>query len=243
MTDGISWNQLMAEAGPEIETSYDPLPERDFEFEIVDASFTWTKKQPPKKMWKIQAKVVNDAEAKWNNRRVFNNMVRSPENPKAMNILLSQFAVLGLNRDYFATEPTDEAIATALKGRRFRGSVKQKPYNGEIQNEIVRFKPSQLAAGAVPGAPAAAAPAGVPAPPMPAAAQPVAPPPVAAPPVPAPAPPAPQAAAPAPPAPAPAAPAAADPWAAPPAPAPAPAAPAQPESATPAPPPLQQVPF
>src|SRR5690606_31160264 len=91
-------------------------------------------------------------------------------------------------------KPTDEAIAAALKGRRAKVKVVQKPYQGDMQNEIDRFlAPLPLdgapsGAPAAPAAPAAAAPAGVPAPPMPGAA--ATPP---APPTPAPATPSPQA--------------------------------------------------
>lgn len=201
MTDGTSWDELMAQAGDAVTDSYAPLPENDYNLEVVEASFTMTKKVPSKKMWKIQAKVVG---GEFNNRRVFDNLVLSPESDKALGIFFSQMNVLGLNRDYFKTKPTDEAIAAALKGRQFKAKIIQKPYQGEIQNEIKRYI-APLAASQPPGGvPAPAAPAAT-APPVPAPAAPAAPPAAPAAP-PAPAPVAQQPAAPAP-APAPAAPA------------------------------------
>lgn len=202
MTDGTTWDELMAQAGDAVVESYAPLPENDYNLEIVDASFTRTK-STNKKMWKVQTKVIG---GEFNNRRIFDQLVLSPENDTAVSIFFSQMNVLGLTRDYFKSNPTDEAIAAAMKGRQFKAKVIQKPYQGEVKNEIKRYI-APLAVASPPGAsapPAPAAPAAV--------APPVAPPVAAAPPVPAPAAPAPapvaeQPVAPAPPAPAPAAPA------------------------------------
>jgi hypothetical protein len=184
MTDGTSWEELMDQAGDAVTETYAPLPENDYNLEVVEATFGMTKKVPSKKMWKIQCKVIG---GEYNNRRVFNNLVLSPESDQALGIFFSQMNVLGLSRDYFKSKPSDEAIATALKGRQFKAKIIQKPYQGEIQNEIKRFI-APLAASTPPGGtpPAPAAPAAT-APPVPAPAAPAAPP-AAAPAAPAPAP-------------------------------------------------------
>lgn len=177
MVDGITWDELLEQAGDEVADSFEPLPADDYEVEVVEATFTMTKSVPSKKMWKVHLRVVNHQ--KYNNRRVWTNIVLSPDNSKALGFFFRNMAVLGLTREYFATKPADEAIASAMKGRRAKVKITQKPYQGEMQNEVDRF----IAPLAVEGAPAAAAapvaaaaPAGVPAPPMPSASAPPIPP-------------------------------------------------------------------
>lgn len=238
--DGISWDQLLEQAGDAVPDSFDPLPEGDYDLEVIEATHSMTKKTPSNNMWTVQSKVVG---GQFNNRRIWDRVVLTTDNQKALPFFFQKMGAMGLNREFFASKPTNEAITGALKGRRFRARIIQKPYQGEMKNEIGKY----LAAGAAATPPAGAvptAPAGVPAPPMPAA-----PAPAPAPPAPAPAavPPveafAPVAVTPAPaaPAPAPAAPAA-DPYAAAPAPAPAPAPVPVPEQPV-APPPLGNLPF
>ncbi len=254
MTEGISWDQLMEEAGAEGDISFSPVPEGDYDLEVVEAKHSMTKTEPSKNMWNVQSKIVsNDSN---NNRRIFDRLVLTVDNPKAMAFFFRKMGAMGLDRNFFGAKPTPEQISTALKGRRFRAKVGTEEYNGETKNNISRYlNPTSVSAPS--------APVGYSTPPPPAAAAPA---PAAAPPVAA-APPAPAAPA-APPAPA-AAPAV-DPWsgvaaapAAPAAPAPAPAPVAAPvaEAAAPAapapapapapvaaaapapPPPLEQLPF
>lgn len=231
MVDGISWDQLLEQAGDTISDQYEPLPVDTYNLEVVEASHTITKKAPPRDMWKVQAKVVD---GKYKNRRIFANVILDPASEGGLKYFFQKMGAMGLNREYFSTKPSNDAISGALKGRSFRGKIIQRPYQGEIQNDIDRFLPASTSA--VPAAP------GGPVPPAASA-------PAPAPQAPAPAPAAPPAAAPAAPAPAPVAPAP-EPAAAPqpPAePAPAPAAPApasEPQAGqVPAPPPLGNLPF
>lgn len=221
MVDGISWDQLLEEAGDEVADSFDPLPEGTYDLEVVEARHTKTKTTPSKDMWAVQYKVIGGA---FNNRRVFNNIVLTLDNQKALGFFFRNMGAHGLTREFFNTKPTNEAISTALRGRRTRGQVIQKPYNGETKNEIKGYR--AVADAATPP------PAGAVAPPM--GATPPPPPAAAAPPAAAPA---------APPAPAPEAPAPAAPPAPAPAPAPAPPAPSEHAGAVPPPPPLSGLPF
>lgn len=223
MVDGVTWSQLIEEAGDEVADSFDPLPEAVYDLEVVEARHTKTKTTPSKDMWAVQYKVIGGS---FNNRRIFNNIVLTLDNQKALGFYFRNMGAHGLTRDYFNTNPTNEAIASALKGRRVRAQVVQKPYQGETKNEIKNYR--KLDDVATP--PVAAVPGGTPPPPVAAAAPPAAPPaaapPAAAPPAP------PEAAAP---------PAAPAPAAAPPA--PPPAAPPASDGAVPPPPPLQGLPF
>lgn len=188
MVDGITWDELLEQAGDDVADSFDPLPEANYDLEIVEAVYKTS--TTGKDMWKVQARVLG---GQFNNRRIFDQLVLSRENQVAVRIFFQSMAVLGLNREYFRSNPSNEQIATALKGRRFVGKVTQRPYQGEMQNELKRYvKPLPLEAA--PGVPdtfgvAAATPVAA-APPAPA---PVAPAPAAAPPAPAPVPAAPPA--------------------------------------------------
>jgi hypothetical protein len=232
-TEGISFTQLLEQAGDAIPDSFEPLPEGDYDLEVVEVSHSMTKKTPSNNMWTVQSKVVG---GQFNNRRIWDRVVLTVDNTKALPFFFQKMGAMGLTREFFAQspQPTNEQITAALKGRRFRARIVQKPYQGEMKNEIGKYL-GQSATATPPVGAAPAAPAGVPAPPMPA---PAAPAPAAVPPGEAFAP---VVAAPAPPAPAPATPAA-DPYAAAPAPAPAPAPVPVPEQPV-APPPLGNLPF
>lgn len=203
-----SWGDLLNDAGGAGD-SFEPLPPGDYDFVISQADATQT--QNGKTMYKVRAKVEGNGPHA--GRLVFHNFTISPESPNALAIFFRQMNVLGLNREFFAQNPSDHHVAEELKEKRFRGQVVIKTWNNQEQNEIKQFYTAVSGGTPTPGS-------GIPSP---------SPAPAAGPPVPQAAPPAPPAA---PPAPAPAAPYAAPAvQAAPPAPAPA---------AAPAPPPVQQ---
>lgn len=200
-----SWNDLLDDAGG-AGNDFEVLPEGDYDLVITKSEALQTKNS--KTMYKVQCSVEQGPHK---GRTVWNNFVISPESPTALSIFFRQMNILGLDRAYWQSDPSDHQVAEKLKGARFRGQLVTRSYNGQESNEIKQFfTPRALAAGpgSGPGAPA----------PAPAVA--------AAPPAPAPAP-APAFAAPAP--------AAAPPQPAPPAPAAAPPAPIVQEAATPPP--------
>lgn len=176
MVDGISWDDILEQAGDAVADSYEPLPVDTYDLEVVEATHSITKKAPPRDMWRIQTKVTS--EGKYKNRRVFTSVLLDPSNEGGLKYFFQKMGAMGLNREYFQSRPTNDAISGSLKGRSFRGKIIQKPYQGEIQNEIDRFLPPSQQAGPGPGAPtpppAAAAPA-APAPAAPAAPAPAAP--------------------------------------------------------------------
>jgi hypothetical protein len=216
-----SWGDLLNDAGGAGD-SFEPIPPGDYDFEISQADVKQT--QNGKTMYSVRCKVESGPHA---NRLVFHNFVVSPENPNALAMFFRQLNVLGLNREFFAQNPGDHHVAEALVGKRFRGQVTIKTWQGQDRNEVKQFYT------AVSGALGNGTPTPGPQIPTPQASQP-APPPAAPPAAPAPAP-APAYAAPAQPAPAPA------PQAAPAAPAPPPVQqPTPPPVETPAAPPVQQ---
>jgi hypothetical protein len=207
-----SWTDLLGDAGES--TSYDPLPEGDYDLVIKEAKATQSANG--KTMYVVTTEVMNGPHAK---RRVWHNFVITPDNPNALTWFFRNMGVLGLTREYFASNPSDHQVAEALVGRQFRGQVVIRKWQNQDKNEIKAFYTAGGApSGFTPSVSAAPAPAPAPATVAPA--------------------PVPVAAAAAPPAPAPVVQAAPAPAPATPAPAVAPAAPtAAPAAATPPPPP------
>jgi hypothetical protein len=156
-----NWADLVQAAGDSA-GSYDPLPNGDYDLQVVEASATTA--STGKKMFKTKSEVQTGAYAK---RLVWDNLVISPDNPKAMGAVLSKFNALGVSRDFLMTNPTDAQIEQALSGVHFRATLGQRTYQGNVSNEITKYHSRGAA-----GAPAAvSAPAAAPAPaPAPAAA-------------------------------------------------------------------------
>lgn len=169
----LNWGDLVKEAGDV--GSYDPLPDGDYDLTIIEA--TAKVSQSGKTMFAVKAQVQTGAHAK---RLVWDNLVVSTDNPTALGIFFRKMNALGLNKDFFATSPSNAQIEQALKGRSFRAQVGSRTWQGQKKNEIKAYY-SVVGATASPAAPvAAAAPAPAPAP-VPAAAPAPAPAPAAAP--------------------------------------------------------------
>lgn len=174
-----SWGDLLNDAGGAGD-SFEPLPSGDYDFEISQADVAQS--QNGKTMYKVRARVESGPHE---NRLVFHNFVVSPENPNALAMFFRQMNVLGLNRDFFAQNPGDHHVAEALAGKRFRGQVTIKTWQGQDRNEIKQFYtatsgalgngqhmngyvPSPIAAAPAPVAPAPAPAPAYSAPPQPA---------------------------------------------------------------------------
>src|SRR6478609_3757513 len=140
---GTSWTDLMqtAETAP---NSFEPIPPADYDVKVHSAEPTPT--STGKQMINLSFAVENGP---YVNRRVFTNMVISPDSPNAMAIFFRQMAAMGLDKTYFATNPSLPAVAAALVGRRARASVAIKKYNGEDRNEVKGIRPA-VAPGSVP---------------------------------------------------------------------------------------------
>jgi hypothetical protein len=174
----INWTDLIKEAGET--ATYEPLPDGDYELKVIDAKATTS--QSGKTMFKITTEVQNGPYAK---RRVWDNLVISPENSKALGMFFMKMGALGLGKEYFNSMPTNAQIEQALFGRAFRATLGTRTYNGNRSNEIKQYhRIAAETAGAAVAAPApapqaatagaAVAPAPAPAPaPSPAPASPV----------------------------------------------------------------------
>jgi len=157
----LNWNDLSKDAGDTANT-YEPLPDGDYELVVAEA--TATVSQSGKTMFKIKAQVESGPHAK---RLVWDNLVVSPENPTALGIFFRKMSALGLNQDYFSQGPSNAQIEQTIKGRRFRGQVGSRTWQGTKRNEIKNYYPHQAGSPAAAGTPApsaAAAPPPAPAP-------------------------------------------------------------------------------
>lgn len=161
-----SWTELLTDAGDSGGT-FEVMPEGDYDFVVKEAKAQTA--STGKAMFVVKAEIQGGPH---NGRLVWHNFVLSHENPAALGFFFRHMAVLGLTAEYFKQNPADHHVADALVGRRFRGQMGIKKYQGQDKNEIKAFFP---AAGAGVGAP----PQQMSAPPAPP--QPAAPPPPAAP--------------------------------------------------------------
>jgi hypothetical protein len=194
-----SWEDLLSDAG-DASGGFETLPEGDYDFVVKEA--TAKAASTGKQMYVIKAEIQGGPH---NSRLVWHNFVLTPDNPQALGFFFRNMATLGLTADYFKANPADHHVAEALIGRRFRGQVGIRKWQGQDRNEIKAFFPAagagvgappqaQVAAPAAPPAPPAAPAPPPPAPPVPpaayqappAAAAPTPPPPPPAPPAPAP---------------------------------------------------------
>ena len=154
----LNWSDLIKDAGET--NSYEPLPDGDYNLVVLEGVAKAT--QSGKTMFSIKTQVEGGPHAK---RLVWDNLVVSPDNPTALGIFFRKMSAMGLGKEFFEKSPTNAQIEQALVGRKFRGQIGSRTYNGNKRNEIKNYYPvaadttAQTAA-----APQAAAPAPSPAP-------------------------------------------------------------------------------
>lgn len=161
----INWADLVKDAGDTASGNYEPLPDGDYDLKVIEVKSTVT--ASGKTMFKLTTEVQGGAFAK---RRIWDNLVVSPENKNALAIFFSKMAALGVPREYFNNNPSNAQIEASLDGKLFRAKVGSRTWNGDKRNEITKYyvatTPSapQVAASVPPVAPAPPAPAPAPAP-------------------------------------------------------------------------------
>jgi hypothetical protein len=155
----LNWSDLIKEAG---ETqSYEPLPDGDYNFTVLEGTAKVT--QSGKTMFSLKAQVDDGPHAK---RLVWDNLVVSPDNPTALGIFFRKMTAMGLAKEFFDSNPSNAQIEQAMVGRKFRGQVGSRTYNGNKRNEIKNYyTTANAAATAAPRTAAAPAPVAPPAPP------------------------------------------------------------------------------
>lgn len=152
----LNWGDLVKDAGDV--GSYEPLPDGDYDLKVLEA--TAKVAQSGKTMFAIKAQVQGGAH---NNRLVWDNLVVTPDSPAALGMFFRKMGALGLNREFFGSNPSNAQIEQALIGRSFRGQIGSRTWQGQKKNEIKMYYVATAASSPAPAA-AAQAPAPAPAP-------------------------------------------------------------------------------
>ena len=159
----LNWGDLVKDAGESAGGNYEPLADGDYDLKVIEA--TATTSQSGKTMVKITTEVQTGPNAK---RRIWDNLVISPESSNALGIFFSKMAALGLPREFFTNNnPTNAQIESMLVGRTFRAQVGSRTWNGSKRNEIKRYYVQQPGTTAAAPVSAPVAPPAPPAPPAP----------------------------------------------------------------------------
>lgn len=162
----MDWNGLIKQA--ESAGGGDPIPPADYPVTVASCEAKTTSTGKP--MLKVKAKVIGGP---YDGRVLWNNITLSVENDNAVAIFMRHMAAFGLDKTYFAQQPSFEQVAQALLNRQALWSVKMGEYKGQKKNEVDDIKPF-LGASVVPptaapvAPPSAVPPAPAPVPPQPA---------------------------------------------------------------------------
>jgi hypothetical protein len=159
----INWADLVKDAGESSSGNYEPLPNGDYDLKVIEVKSTVT--ASGKTMFKLTTEVQGGA---YNKRRIWDNLVISPENKNALAIFFGKMAALGLPREFFNNNPSNAQIEASLDGKLFRAQVGSREWQGSKRNELTKYyvqtaqvaSPVSTTAGAaVPPPPPAPAPA------------------------------------------------------------------------------------
>jgi hypothetical protein len=142
----INWGSAID--GADQSSEYEILPAAEYIFELTAGEVRTS--STGKTMFTMSAQVQDGPHR---GRVLRHNFVLSPESPKAMGIFLQEMGALGLNVAYFRSEPEDEQVVRDLTGRKFRGRVRHRQYNGTDRAEISRFAPMPTSSVGVPPPP------------------------------------------------------------------------------------------
>lgn len=110
--------------------------EGEFPVTIVEANATKTSTDKP--MIKCKLKVESGVHA---GHVLFHNFTVSAESTAAMRMFFSHMSVLGLDANFFATNPTMEQVAQALVQRRATAEVGSRVWQGAAREEVKSWKP------------------------------------------------------------------------------------------------------
>lgn len=125
-----TWGELMANA----KKAAEPVSEGDHNVKIVDAEAT--RASTGSLMFKFKAEIQDGPDIK---RKLYGNLVVSPDNGTALAIFFRNMAALGLGDEFFAANPSPDAVASAMFNRTAKVHVKHKTWQGVVRGEIDRW--------------------------------------------------------------------------------------------------------
>ena len=147
--DQLNFGQMYESFGSDEE----PLPAGKYDVTVTSVKVVETKTGKP--MLKLSGKVANGPHA---NKGVYDNMVITVDSDTAMYIFFKDLAAHGLGKDFFATNPSLDAIASALEGTTANWNISIQSSGAYAGNNEVKGK-SAVAGGASTTAAPAPAPA------------------------------------------------------------------------------------
>ncbi len=155
----INWNQYIkaAEEAGESLDDFTPLPDGSYEAKCLEAKAVKTN-DGKKDMIKVTWVVEGGPHA---GRRLWSNMVVSPESPKAMAILIRQLSALGM-RPLLDQGASFEQIAAGLKGALSTLKVSVGEWKGKPKNDVDAIAGRQGGFSGPSGVAVPAAPSGLP---------------------------------------------------------------------------------
>ena len=170
MSDSLNWDDVLGavdedeKENPSTQNDFEALPTGPYNVVVQEAEKQVA--STGKDMIKLRVQVTDGPYA---NRILFNYIVFSQDNPKAMRMTLERLAAFGVTRETIAAhKPSISQIADMLVGRRAVARVDiQKSGDYAGRNEIKGFKPLEGAEQPDVVAPAPAAQPGVPSIPQP----------------------------------------------------------------------------
>jgi hypothetical protein len=137
----VAFNELI-EAAKE-GGGFEALPQDEYQVEVTGCKYK--KASTGKDMWNVEFTVVAGPYAK---RKVWNNMVLTPDNPNGLAAFFRQMKLLGADEAFFAANPTEDQVSAKVIGGRCTAPVTQREWNGRITNDMGFLK--EGAAGAMP---------------------------------------------------------------------------------------------
>jgi hypothetical protein len=141
-----SWSERRKEAA-EAPSGFKPLEPGNYNF-IIKEPAKVGQTNAGKTRWTINPHVEDGPRA---NARIFHDFYDS-DKPSGLSYLFEQLEALGLS-DFLNTEPSDEALAQAMLGRRFSAEVYNDTYEGKVRQKLRRFRAPAGPPVAGPGGP------------------------------------------------------------------------------------------
>lgn len=142
MTNSFSWSDVVKDAGASSGGSggsYEPFPPGTYDFKIEGVEAKTSGNGKP--MFVVKAQVQNGPHA---NRLVWDNLVVSTDNPNALGYFFKKMAALGLPKEWFNQNPSNDQIVQALTGRPFSAEIYIDTYNpSSPKNKIKNYFPPQ----------------------------------------------------------------------------------------------------
>lgn len=129
----FDWDSLLQAAG-DAGKEFEPLP--DGPQNLVISKTEVGESKTGKKSIGITAIVESGPYAK---RRIWHTWYISPESPNALGRFFREMNLFGLDSNFWAGKPGDDAIIAGLNNKRFVGNLKTSEWQGKKKNEIDSF--------------------------------------------------------------------------------------------------------